>query len=105
MATGPAWLRAVVRAERMIAGPLNRAANSEQSAGALLLLAGTARLAIGISERARRTVVHVLALPSQRDVQLLEAKVERVQRALEDWSAEERDWRARSHPKGPGGPA
>lgn len=35
MATGPAWLRAILRAEQMVAGPVNRGANSGRAAAAV----------------------------------------------------------------------
>lgn len=96
MADQPAWMRAVLRAERILAGPLTRATNSSEAASALLLVARSGRLARNLAQGARAVVVHALDLPTHRDVQLLDAKVERLQRTMEDWSAELRDWRKRS---------
>jgi hypothetical protein len=89
-------MRALLRAERTVAGPLNRAANSRQAAGGLMLIARGNRLALGAADRTRATVVHLMHLPTHRDVQLLDAKVERLQRALDDLAAEQRDREAAS---------
>jgi hypothetical protein len=93
VANGPAWLRAVMNAEQAIGDQLARATNSREAADAMLLLARGAGVARGAAERGRSIIVHALALPSRRDVQLLDAKVERLQRALEDLAAEARDMR------------
>jgi len=91
-----AWLRAILRAERTLAAPLNRVANSDEAATVMLLTARAGRLGRDIAERGRATIVHGLNLPSHRDVQRLDAKVERLQRALEDRAAEARDETSRS---------
>ena len=91
MADGPAWMRAVIRAERTISGPITRASNSREAAEVLLLVARSARITRNAAERARGAVVHALDLPSHRDLQLLDAKVERLQRALEDISTRDQD--------------
>ena len=96
MAEAPAWLRAIVLAERTVARPLNRAANSDEAAAVLLLMARVGRRGRDIAEHGRATVVHTLNLPSHRDVQLLDAKVEQLRRALEELAAEERDHSPRS---------
>jgi hypothetical protein len=88
-------MRALLDAERSIGRPLARAANSRQTADVLLALARVGRLAQDASTRARGAVVHALSLPSHRDVELLEAKVERLQRAIEELSAAELDRRDR----------
>ena len=84
-------MRAILRAERTLGAPLARATNSREAAGALLLIARGAHLGRDTADRARAVVVHALALPTRRDVQRLDAKVERLQRTLEDMSAEERN--------------
>lgn len=93
MTNAPSLMRALLRAERTIAGPLARAGNSQQAADALLLIARGGRLATDASLKVRGAVVHALSLPSHRDVELLETKVERLQRTLDELSAEERDRR------------
>lgn len=87
MADQPRWMRAVLRVERAVAEPLNRASNSGEAADALLLAARAARAARDLAESARAVVVHTLDLPSHRDIQRLDAKVERLQRALDDLTA------------------
>jgi hypothetical protein len=84
-------LRLVLRAEQIASGPLNRASNSDEAAQALLLVARTRRAARSVTERIGAGVVHALYLPSHRDVQLLDAKVERLQRSLEELAADGRD--------------
>jgi hypothetical protein len=91
MATGNPLLRLVVRAEQIASGPLNRAANSGEAADVLLVVARAGRGVRRLGERVQAGVVHALALPSHRDVELLDAKVERLQRALEELSVVERD--------------
>jgi hypothetical protein len=83
MAPNP-LVRLVVRAERAASGPLNRATNSGEGARALLLVARAGRLAGDATARLRGLAVHVLDLPSHRDVQRLDAKVERLQRTLDE---------------------
>ena len=80
-------LRLVVRAERSASGPVNRAANSDKAADALLLTSRALRTAAALSDGLRALTVHALALPSHRDLQLLDAKVERLQRTLDEWVA------------------
>ena len=92
----PSLLQAILRAERGISGPLERASNSSEAADALFVAARGARLVLGAAERARAAAVHALYLPTRRDVQALETKVERLQRALDEFSAEERDRGRRS---------
>ena len=53
MADAPAWLRAVVRAERTVARPLNRAANSDEAAAVLLLMARVGRRGRNLAEHGR----------------------------------------------------
>jgi hypothetical protein len=91
MADSPVWLRAILAAERTVAGPLNRAANSDEAATVLLLMAAAGRRGRDVAERGRATVVHALNLPSHRDVQVLEAKIEQLQRAVEERTAQARD--------------
>lgn len=86
----PGLMRAVLRAERALGEPLMRATNSREAAGALLLIGQAAALARDGAERTRSAVVHALALPSHRDLQKLDAKVERLQRMLEELTAQER---------------
>jgi hypothetical protein len=87
----PAWLRAILSAERTVAAPLNRIANSDEAATVLLLVARAGRHGRGIAERGRATVVHALNLPSHRDVQRLDAKVEHLRRAVEERAAQAHD--------------
>ncbi len=96
MAGAPAWMRAILAAERAVAGPLNRAANSDEAAAVLLVVARAGRRGRDLAERGRATVVHALDLPSHRDVQLLDAKVEQLRRALEERAAQARDDGSRS---------
>jgi hypothetical protein len=58
-----------------------------------LVLARGGRAAQEAAERVQGAVVHALHLPSRRDLQLLDARVECLQRMIEDWSAEEWDHR------------
>ena len=88
MAGQPAWMRVILRAERAVGEPLARAANSDRAASALLLAARAGRLGRAVADRGRATAVHALNLPSHRDVQVLDAKVERLQRALEELTAD-----------------
>jgi hypothetical protein len=88
MSTGPAWLRAVMRLDRTVSGPLNRATNSGQAADAMLLLSRAARTARGASERLRGAAVHALFLPSQRDLQRVRANVERLERTVDELTAQ-----------------
>lgn len=81
-------LRVVLRAERAVGDPLTRASNSREAAGALLRVVQGAQSARGGVHRARSAAVHVLALPSRRDIELLDAKVERLQRAVEELGRE-----------------
>jgi hypothetical protein len=91
----PLWLRAVLRLERAVAESATRATNSHQAADVITLLSRGNRFARRTSARARSAAVHVLSLPSHRDVQVLDAKVERVERMLDELNArvEERDGR------------
>jgi hypothetical protein len=84
---GPAWLRAVVRVENTVAGPVNRASNSSQAVDVLVWVWRGSRLARGASRLVRSAAIHAVSLPSRRDVQLLDAKVERLQRALDELTA------------------
>jgi hypothetical protein len=55
------------------------------------MLARGGRLASAVSDRVRVSAVHALQLPAHRDVQQLDIKVERLQRALEETAAQQRD--------------
>ena len=87
MANGPVWLRAVLYVERSVAGSINRATNSEQAAGVLLLMSRGNRVARKARARMSGAALHAMYLPSRRDVQLLDAKVETVQRMLDELTA------------------
>ena len=89
MSDAPAWLRAILYAERTIAAPLNRAVNSDEAATMLLLVARAGRHGRELAERGRASVVHALSLPSHRDVQRLEAKIEHLRRAVEERAAQD----------------
>jgi hypothetical protein len=84
-------MRAVLRAERAVAGPLNRAANSDEAASVLLVMARAGSAGRAVADRGRAALVHALSLPSHRDVQVLDVKVEQLRRALEELAAERRD--------------
>jgi hypothetical protein len=83
-------MRPILWAERSVSGPITRATNSPQAASTLMLLARGKRLARDIGDGARTRVVHALQLPSHRDIQLLDARVQRLQRTIDDLSSEER---------------
>ena len=87
----PPWMRAVLRAERTIGEPLAKAANSREGAVVLMVAARAGQLARGAVHGARSRVVHTLSLPSHRDVQLLDAKVDRLRRTVEELSAAQRE--------------
>lgn len=87
MADQPTWMRLLLRAERAVSEPLNRASNSDEAAGVLLLAARGARTARNLAEGTRAVIIHALDLPSHRDVQQLDAKVERLQRTVDDLAA------------------
>jgi hypothetical protein len=57
----------------------------------MLAIARGRRLARDVTDRSRAMMVHALDLPSHRDLQLLDAKVERLQRTLDEWAAQARD--------------
>ncbi len=99
MASNPRWLQAVLWAEGRVAKPLNRISNSPQAADVMLAVADGRRLLTAVTERVRSGAVHVLALPTQRDVEMLEAKVERLQRTLDEMTAEARDASPRPRPR------
>lgn len=84
MAAAPWWLKAIVRAERALGAPIARATNSDESARALLALGGVVRAGADIGELLASRAVHLMSLPSRRDVQRLEIKVERLRRTVED---------------------
>jgi hypothetical protein len=92
MAPNP-LLRLALRAEKAASGPVNRAANSDEAAGVLLLVSRLLRVAGGMTGRIRAVAVRAVALPSHRDLQMLEAKVERLQRTLDEWVASSYDER------------
>jgi hypothetical protein len=87
----PTWMRAVLRAERTVGEPLTRAANSREGAAVLMVAARASRLARDTVHGARARVVHTLSLPSHRDVQLLDAKVDHLRRTVEELSAAQRE--------------
>jgi hypothetical protein len=91
VADGSPLARLLLIAERALSGPLNAGANSSEAAQALLALAKGGRMACELTERVRSAAVHALDLPSRRDVQLLDAKVERLQRTLDELFAERGD--------------
>ena len=89
MSSEPSWLRAVLRVERTVGARLERAANTGEAADAMLLVARGMRLTFGAVERARATVIHALGLPTHRDVQLLDANVERLKRTIDEVPADD----------------
>lgn len=90
MAQNP-LLRMVMRAEQAASGPINRAANSPEAADLLLQIGRMRRIAGDVTQWIRAGTVHALALPSHRDLKLLEAKVERLQRTLDELAADRHD--------------
>jgi hypothetical protein len=85
MATSrPAWLRAVVRAERKVGTPLSRATNSNEGAAVLLVAGRLMRVSLRLGDAMAGTAVHLMRLPSRRDVELLDVKVDRLHRLVED---------------------
>jgi hypothetical protein len=87
MADGPQWLRAVLFMERSVSGSINRATNSGQAADVLMLMSRGNRVARRARARLTGALLHGLYLPTRRDVQLLDAKVEHVQRMLDELAA------------------
>jgi len=74
--------------------PVERAVNSPYSVTTLMLLARGNRLAGTVSQGVRTAAVHALDLPSHRDVQRLDAKIELLQRTIEERTAREHDLEA-----------
>jgi hypothetical protein len=87
MSDGPAWLRAVMRLDRAVSGPLDRATNSHRAADVMLLVSRATRVARGATDGLRGAAVHALFLPSQRDVERLRASVEHLERTVDELTA------------------
>lgn len=84
MAEAPWWLRGVARAERTIGGPLARATNSGAGAEVMLAVERARRVVARAGGSVVDGVVHLVHLPSRRDVQLLRVELERLHRTVED---------------------
>ena len=84
MAQTPGWLRAVARVERRVGTPFSRALNSDPAAGAMLTAGRVLRAGLGAGNAVAGHAVHLLSLPSRRDVARLETKVARLDRAIEE---------------------
>jgi hypothetical protein len=80
-------LRTMLRAERALGQPLMRATNSPEAAGVLLAVARGAGLVRDGAQAARSTAVHMMALPSHRDVRRLAARLAHVERMLDELQA------------------
>lgn len=78
------WLKAIVKVERTLGGPLARATNSHEGASALLALGRARRLVSGVTKYSVDRGIHLINLPSRRDVQRLDVRVERLHRLLEE---------------------
>jgi hypothetical protein len=99
MSDGPVWLRAVMRLDRAVSGPLNRATNSDRAADTMLVVSRATRMARGAADRLRSAGVHALYLPSQRDVQRLGTSVERLERTVDELVARAEDHEERPTPR------
>lgn len=65
-------------------GPLTRALNSDQAAEAILLAGRAVRTGVGAANAVAGRAVHLLSLPSRRDVQRVEIRVARLDRAIQE---------------------
>lgn len=84
MTDQPAWLKVIAKAERAVGGPLSRTANSDRSAELLLAIGRVRHLAADVHGFYVDHTAHLFNLPSRRDLQRLDVKVERLHRLVED---------------------
>jgi hypothetical protein len=71
-------------AERMVGEPLERAINTPSGGNVLLVAAKLTRFGFGQMRAARSTLVHLAELPTHRDVEVLSAKIGRLQRTVDE---------------------
>jgi hypothetical protein len=77
-------MRAVIRAERAIGGPLEHAANSRRGADLMMAFTRGAESARANGERLRSGAIHLLWLPSHADVKRLIVEVARLRQAVDE---------------------
>jgi PHP family Zn ribbon phosphoesterase len=82
MSSRPLWLRAVVRVERAIGEPVERAVRSDTYFDVVTRTTRTVATAKRTAEGASRRVLHLLNLPAGSDVRRLREQLSRVERRL-----------------------
>ena len=76
--------KAFDKVERTAAGPLEQAINSPSGGSALMTVAKVTRFGLGQVGAIRSRIVHLAALPTSRDVQLLSSEIGRLQERVEE---------------------
>jgi hypothetical protein len=71
-------------AERAVGGPIEHAINTPTGGSMLLAAARVTHLGLRPLRAVRSTVVHLAELPTHRDVELLSAKIGRLQRSVDE---------------------
>lgn len=71
-------------AERAVGKPLERVVNAPSGASALMTLAKLSRFGFGQVRAVRSTIVHLAALPTDRDVAKLTAQIGRLEARLDE---------------------
>ena len=82
MSSRPLWLRAVVRVERAIGEPVERAVRTDTYFDVVTRTTRTVATVKRTAEGASRRVLHVLNLPAGSDVRRLREQLSRVERRL-----------------------
>jgi hypothetical protein len=72
------------RLERLAADPLEKLVNNDRAPYALLAAGRVVMFGVRRTSELRSAVVHLSALPSQRDIRLLAAQVTRLQRTVDE---------------------
>lgn len=87
-ANQPLWLRAVLRLERAIGEPVEKAVRSEPYFALVSTTNRTRRKALGAAEGLSRRCLHLLNLPAGSDIRRMRQQLARVERRLNQLSDE-----------------
>lgn len=72
------------RVERLVGGPLEKVVSLPETSHVMMTAGRTWRFGLRRIEQLRGSVVHLLAMPSHRDIRLLSAELARLQRSVEE---------------------
>jgi hypothetical protein len=84
----PLWLRGVLRVERAIGKPVEKAVRSERYFDVVTKTTRVRRKAVGAAEGVSRRALHLLNLPAGSDIRRVRQQLARMERQIDQLSVE-----------------